>query len=110
MSRHVALFVALTLTVGARCWAEPFEGTQPPIPGGSANVSGSWVGSASRNSPSETSVESRGEVQAAPGGGDMLMLGPEFRYVTRGSLDRQGRLRVGCAHDGGSGAAPAGAK
>lgn len=89
MSQQVALFVALVLVLGGRCWAEP-----PP----DASV------------PERVRAEEEGkeaEVQAAPGGGDMLILGPEFRYITRGSLDGQGRVKVGCAHDGDAGEAGA---
>jgi hypothetical protein len=40
------------------------------------------------------------DVKAAPGGGDMVILGPESRYVTRGAVDGRGRVKVGCERDG----------
>ena len=41
------------------------------------------------------------EVVAAPGGGEMVILGPESRYVTRAWRDAAGRVRAGCARDTG---------
>ena len=38
-------------------------------------------------------------VQPAPGGGDMVVLGPELRYVTRGTVDPEGHVRVGCGRE-----------
>jgi hypothetical protein len=39
------------------------------------------------------------EVQAAPGGGEMLILDRASRYVTRGGVDDRGRVTVGCGRD-----------
>lgn len=41
-------------------------------------------------------------IQAAPGGGDMIILRPESQYVIHGSTDAGGHLHVGCARDGGA--------
>ena len=38
-------------------------------------------------------------VQAAPGGGDMVILGPESRYVTRAWRDDGGRVQCGCTRE-----------
>lgn len=38
-------------------------------------------------------------VQAAPGGGDMVVLGPETRYVTRAWRDGTGRVQSGCTRE-----------
>ena len=42
------------------------------------------------------------EILAAPGGGEMVILGTESRYVTRASRDGAGRVRAGCARNGGA--------
>jgi len=38
--------------------------------------------------------------QAAPGGGDMLVVGPELHHVTRGRVDADGHLSTDCRRDG----------
>jgi hypothetical protein len=42
------------------------------------------------------------EILAAPGGGEMVILGAESRYVTRASRDGAGRVRAGCARKAGA--------
>ncbi len=37
------------------------------------------------------------EVQAAPGGGEMVVLDPERQFVVRAWTDAGGRMRVGCS-------------
>jgi hypothetical protein len=41
-------------------------------------------------------------IQTAPGGGDMVILGDESRYVTRARRDRSGQLRAGCERERGA--------
>lgn len=43
----------------------------------------------------------RSALQTAPGGGDMVILGPESRYVTRAWRDGKGRVHAGCAREHG---------
>ncbi len=92
MGQHILFAIVFAVIVGGRCWGEPPPDTR----------------SAEDALPAEQGRE--GKVEAAPGGGDMIILGPESRYVTHGSLDRQGRLKVGCGHDGDTGGAPVEAK
>ena len=51
--------------------------------------------------PATTTAGSE-QIQAAPGGGEMVILGPELTFVTRGSIGPNGDLHVGCARDPGS--------
>lgn len=53
-------------------------------------------------SPRWKTASTSGAIQTAPGGGEMIILGPALRYVTRAGVNEQGRVAVGCAQDGGS--------
>lgn len=53
-------------------------------------------------SPRWKAGSSSGAIRTAPGGGEMILLGPALRYVTRAGVNEQGRVAVGCARDGGS--------
>ena len=38
-------------------------------------------------------------IEAAPGGGEMITVAPGNRYVTRGQVQADGTVRVGCGRD-----------
>lgn len=42
-------------------------------------------------------------IEPAPGGGEMVILGPESRYVIHAWLDEQGKVAAGCRRDGKAG-------
>lgn len=44
------------------------------------------------------SLQAGSSAQAAPGGGEMIILGPASRYVTRAGVDDRGRVKVDCGH------------
>jgi hypothetical protein len=46
-------------------------------------------------------------VQAAPGGGEMIILGPELQYVIRARAETRTGVRGTCAHDAPAAAAAA---
>lgn len=86
LQRAVALLMCVGgLTVSAvgvagRAWAGPAE---PPAMHGQAGEQ----------------THPTGIIQSAPGGGEMILLGPEFQYVIRGWVGPKGEARGTCAHD-----------
>jgi hypothetical protein len=50
-------------------------------------------------SPAADAGSAEAVVQAAPGGGDMVVLGPESRYVTRAWRDHDGHMQCGCTRE-----------
>lgn len=64
-----------------------------------------WAQPNGRNSPARAESDDQVEAvipRSAPGGGDMVVLGLDSRYVTRAWRDQSGQLRTGCAREGGA--------
>lgn len=86
--RRIGMAITLFLLMTGSSRAEP-----PAQPDGSAESSG-------HGSPSAAV-----QVEPAPGGGEMIILGPEFQYVIRGRAEAGTKVRGTCAHDGRAAAA-----
>ena len=63
------------------------------------NDASAQLGDAGAAPASPEAAASRPVVQPAPGGGDMIVLGPESRYVTRAWRDDRGRVHGACRRD-----------
>lgn len=76
VTRRARWLVMAAMVAGAsRAGAQSGDGSVPPTPTHAAPV-----------------------IQRAPGGGDMVILGPESRYITEAWRDESGRVRGKCGN------------